>query len=397
MRYVIAVGLVGALFCAPSATGQVYYLTGFESPPFLNGDLSGQDGWVSTDDPPTPGRAVVQSTISNAGSRSVRIDAAVASTTLWSFKVLNQSLNPTTAPIVQIRWSMYLDGTQTPYSTGWGIDVYDGNQPTQRRVAALYVDSQGVLQVFDGAPSPSFVAATTVTRNAWHNFRLDLDYAAGNRQYNVYMDHVLVSQYREMGAGTDNILGDVDLWHIDTALDDGLDKAYFDDLCVVGLTDADQDGVPDVDDICANTTAGAPVDGDGCSLLDSDNDGVRDDFDDCPGTPACADPVDSAGCPTDTDGDTQVDGCDNCPTNPNQLQEDTDGDGVGDACDACPLRRPGDVNGDGIANGRDIQRFKDVLFGAASTADDRCAGDFSGDSQITTSDIPGFVQVLLGP
>jgi hypothetical protein len=380
---------------APSqaALGQTYYMTGFESPPFVNGNLSGQDDWTSTDDPPTPGRGVVQNTFSNAGTRSVRISAALTDSSVWYLKILDQPVSTATSPIIQIRWSMYLDGSTLPYSPGWGIDVYDNNPPIQHRVYAVYVDAQGILRVLDGSLN-QFVSAGPVTRNAWHNYRLDLNYAAGAR---LYVNHVLVSQNRSFPPGTNNVLGDVDIVHFDSPVADGMDRAFFDDFCVVGLADADQDGVPDVDDVCLNTAAGAPVDGDGCSLLDSDNDGVADDFDQCPGTPACANPVSGVGCPMDTDGDTVVDGCDNCPTVSNLNQLDTDGDGVGDVCDACPNRRPGDVNGDGKADGRDIQRFKNVLFGAASTADDRCAGDFTGDGLITTIDIPGLVQALLGP
>ncbi|WP_328189658.1 OmpA family protein [Marinobacter sp. OP 3.4] len=48
--------------------------------------------------------------------------------------------------------------------------------------------------------------------------------------------------------------------------------------------DADSDGVPDNQDQCPGTVAGAMVDQNGCEL-DTDGDGVVDRLDDCPGTP----------------------------------------------------------------------------------------------------------------
>jgi uncharacterized protein YhjY with autotransporter beta-barrel domain len=63
------------------------------------------------------------------------------------------------------------------------------------------------------------------------------------------------------------------------------------------VADADSDGVPDTQDLCPNTPAGAAVDVDGCALSqkDGDEDGVTDDIDECPQTVAGAE-VDSVGC-----------------------------------------------------------------------------------------------------
>jgi len=56
----------------------------------------------------------------------------------------------------------------------------------------------------------------------------------------------------------------------------------------VGLTDEDDDGVSDVDDLCAQTPIGMDVDENGCSSSqrDSDGDGFVDTDDPCPFTPA---------------------------------------------------------------------------------------------------------------
>ena len=132
--------------------------------------------------------------------------------------------------------------------------------------------------------------------------------------------------------------------------------------------DADEDGVPDRDDKCANTPPGARVDRTGCPL-DGDGDGVFDGIDWCPNSPAGA-LVDERGCGKDSDRDGVVDGTDRCPNTPRKCAVnadgcplDADGDGVCDALDRCSATPRGwtvndegcplDADGDGISDGAD--------------------------------------------
>lgn len=217
-----------ALFlCAARVTAQVIYSTSFESPAFVNGNLASQDAWMSSNDPPTPGRGIVQNTLSHSGSQAVLIDASVSNSTDWFWKPLNYSVPVATAPIMQINWSLNLDGGSPP-STGWGIDMYDGSSPVQRRLYAVYVNSAGMLQVQDGFSF--FNTGVVVSRNLWHNFRVDLDYAS--RQAKVFVDNTLVAQNHSLGPNINNVLSDVDLYNIDG---NGGDKAYYDDFSVTNV------------------------------------------------------------------------------------------------------------------------------------------------------------------
>ena len=115
-----------------------------------------------------------------------------------------------------------------------------------------------------------------------------------------------------------------------------------------GCPDADNDGVPDAEDLCPGQKPGTQPDPQkhGCPL-DSDNDGVPDAEDLCPNAKPGDKPDPSQkGCPADEDKDGVPDAEDLCPgaapgAHPDPAragcpQPDADNDGVPDAEDACP-------------------------------------------------------------
>lgn len=138
------------------------------------------------------------------------------------------------------------------------------------------------------------------------------------------------------------------------------------------LPDADQDGVPDIDDVCPGFDDNADADGDntpdgcdgcandaaktsagqcGCGVADTDTDGdgTADCVDGCatdaaktaPGFCGCGTPD------TNTDGDPAVDCLDDCPSDPNKISPgacgcgtadtDSDDDGLADCIDVDPV------------------------------------------------------------
>ncbi|PKP31159.1 MAG: hypothetical protein CVT99_09620 [Bacteroidetes bacterium HGW-Bacteroidetes-16] len=140
-------------------------------------------------------------------------------------------------------------------------------------------------------------------------------------------------------------------------------------LHTVGLTfnfgkkhDADNDGVNDRSDKCADTPPGVAVDKSGCPL-DKDKDGVADYLDVCPDV---AGTKELKGCP-DADGDGIADKDDRCPNVRGSLTlmgcPDADGDGIADLDDICPDTKAGynvnavgcpmDNDNDGIVNEED--------------------------------------------
>ena len=107
-------------------------------------------------------------------------------------------------------------------------------------------------------------------------------------------------------------------------------------------TDADKDGVADVDDRCVDVPGKPELAG----CPDTDGDGITDAEDRCPREPGTAQ---DQGCPIakDTDGDGVPDDIDRCALDPEDRDgfqdedgcpdPDNDGDGIVDRSDACPL------------------------------------------------------------
>jgi len=186
------------------------------------------------------------------------------------------------------------------------------------------------------------------------------------------------------------------------------ETSTFSPFAIFGTPDADDDGVPDGADNCAEIVnpAQSDIDGDGQGDLcddDDDGDGVDDGDDLCPEA-ADEDQLDTDGdgqgdaCDEDDDDDEVPDEDDNCPLVCNTKQDDLDGDGEGDLCeddldgdglldedDSCPLDydpTDKDTNYDGEGDACDIDDDGDGVADGA----DNCPlvanpgqNDFDGD------------------
>ncbi len=61
----------------------------------------------------------------------------------------------------------------------------------------------------------------------------------------------------------------------------------------------------------------------------------------------------------------------------------------------CGAFADGDMNQDGLVDGRDLPAFVEAVFRESPTASDVCHGDFSGDSAVDLEDVESFVLALL--
>jgi len=62
----------------------------------------------------------------------------------------------------------------------------------------------------------------------------------------------------------------------------------------------------------------------------------------------------------------------------------------------CPLTPSGDVNGDLLANGRDVRPFVTAVITHSTALSDVCAADYDHDGAVDRDDVVPFINRLLG-
>ncbi len=133
----------------------------------------------------------------------------------------------------------------------------------------------------------------------------------------------------------------------------------------------------------------------GCGVpdTDTDDDGTADCHDDCPGDPDKTD-LGLCGCgafDTDTDGDGTADCHDGCPEDADKTVPGLCGCGWPD-----PMVGSGDIDGNGVIDGRDIHPFMNEVFYSTAPSKAACAADMNDDGKIDGDDVSLFVGVVLG-
>jgi len=69
---------------------------------------------------------------------------------------------------------------------------------------------------------------------------------------------------------------------------------------------------------------------------------------------------------------------------------------VGVLCGPCPGNDPGDLTGDGLVDGEDIERFVRAVVESPTGPNEACTADLNGDAVVSALDVPVFVSMLLG-
>lgn len=230
----MAAGLI-VMAAGGSARGTLVYQTGFEAPAYSLGQLVPQQGWLADG----PAAAVsVQSSIVKSGSQAVKMNGADVTTvgSHWWFDPVNYTIPVATLPFVVVEWDMYL--SSAALTASYGIDVYMEDEPPAllRRAAAVTVDRFNTVRVWDGyqAFGAGALVATfgTVTRDAWHRYRMQMDYGVG--EWELYIDGALVQSGMGISPASTFLLLDADLWTV-SPTGGANDAAYYDNLSIENL------------------------------------------------------------------------------------------------------------------------------------------------------------------
>lgn len=204
-RYVVAGAFAAAVaLTSTSASAVVVYDSGgFESPRFTAGlTLQGQD--VAPNGPwlkdPGTSTGVVSTTNPQSGTQAVTITrlAQSGADTRWA---VNKPLVPTpflnivdTAADVRVEQATFAGSppTNTDFGPAFGLEAYDATIPaTPKLIGSLTVDATTGDVLYQQAGTGVLLeTGTTVTRGAYHNLRLSVDFTAG--KYMSYVDGVLV-------------------------------------------------------------------------------------------------------------------------------------------------------------------------------------------------------------
>jgi hypothetical protein len=148
-------------------------------------------------------------------------------------------------------------------------------------------------------------------------------------------------------------------------------------VLAIGVPDADEDGISDVQDNCPNIP--------NPQQSDSDEDGVGDICDNCPDI---SNPDQS-----DSDEDGIADACDNCPNIANPDQLDSDGNGIGDVCEV--VVTPCDLDDDGVVDFDDLAIVTNCFGQDPAACDPRA--DVNGDGAVNILDVSLVVSNFTPP
>jgi hypothetical protein len=218
-----------------------YYQTGFENPPFVTGNLNGQDGWEQLDGTATSNPTMtIQTAVKNGGNQALQITTHGNSGdpfSDFSYAVPNKVAQNSPAdqvaagaPLVNIQWDMRVDAATTR-STGWGLDVFD-KQPGNNQTLAVSIDraiSLGLPSMYgtnaSGDPSNPVFLGNGAADNTFGTYLLQLNYQT--RKYQLFLNGSPVGSPQDIATAANNGI-DID-FHV---VGRGQDTAFYDNLTV---------------------------------------------------------------------------------------------------------------------------------------------------------------------
>lgn len=223
MNKISRVAALAVIAGSSVAANAALYSTGFEAPDYMNGiTLTGSNGWTTLNSANPVGQ--IETSTVKSGSQAVKLTRSVSDNGDYG-AVINFGGYQTTAevPAVRVEWDMMvLDGTFK--SDIWGVGAFDG--PFAERFTMGVNDLNKV--VVRNAAIGTVTTSTTVSRNAWNHFQMDLNYQT--KKADVSLNGSFIGQWSMLNGSTT---------YVDTVLFNraftGNDGAIYDNLQVSTL------------------------------------------------------------------------------------------------------------------------------------------------------------------
>ncbi|MEZ6095294.1 MAG: PEP-CTERM sorting domain-containing protein [Pirellulaceae bacterium] len=201
--------------------------TSFESPEYSTGTIVGQNGWLASSSN-NGGVAVVDDSNAHTGSQALMVDTSTLGGPSWWYKPFNVDAAGSS---VEIEFDLFLESNVGDNYSIFGVDIY--NTSSSFSIFRLWTE-------FDNLDNVTYINTSDgilfepVSRNAWHNYRIVLDYAID--EYALYFDgNFLDSGFLDVGlVGT--TVNDVDIWA--TTPSGFGDRACYDNLRVTAVPES---------------------------------------------------------------------------------------------------------------------------------------------------------------
>lgn len=161
---------------------------GYEAPDYTVGStLTGSNGWIPITEGSTAG--VIQSDIVKSGTQAVRFDHKTNDPANYGAYVEHSGLIMTPEnPVTTIEWDMYALNGSTK-SDMWGMTALWGASNERMTVG---INQNNKLTVRNGWIG-TVETNTSITRNTWNHYRMDIDYIAKNAK--IYFNESFVGQW----------------------------------------------------------------------------------------------------------------------------------------------------------------------------------------------------------
>ncbi len=194
---------------------QVSY--GFEAPTYTTTNIAGQNGWGGTSGTYI---AQVSNAMANPGTQSLKLTGnnGTVHTAAGAISPTSEVLPDASGKVTVVFNAYFVTATTAGNESDF---FFSAQSPAESTInARMHFTWDGNIRVIDGA-TPAYVDTTVdFTKDAWHSYRIELDFTADVAKY--YQDNVLIY--------TGGVVGGTKVGNLAITNDNYDSAAYFDGI-----------------------------------------------------------------------------------------------------------------------------------------------------------------------